>query len=223
MKPLRLAMVVMASLPLLAADVSLAQSRGGRRERFNRDRPERDAPSQPSQTQPAGATTGPSSGRAMQDQFAVLLQRSIFAKSGVAAPVAGAATTSTAPTAPPLSPEQAVVFVGVLVEDGEYTAFAENQQTHQLMVLRRDDDVARGKVAGMTLDTLVYVSGGAVKVIHLGQNLAGELAPSSSFNATSTPGSSGATTPGPTPAGMTPEQAAVLERLRARARQQRGE
>jgi hypothetical protein len=224
----KLATLVLAALPLLAADASFGQSRGdyrngeyrGRRERFNRgDRAERDAPSQPPAPEAGVATTGPAG--AMQDQFKVLLERSIFARSGVAAPSGRPSTTSTAPAAPPLSPEQAVVFVGVLVQDNEYVAFAENQQTRQLMVLRAGDDVARGKVVGMTLDTLAYGSAGAIKVVHLGQNLAGELAPTSSFatDSTSTTGPSAGTPP----AGMSPDQAAVLERLRARARQQRGE
>lgn len=154
----------------------------------------------------------------MEDEFKVLLERSIFAKSGSAARVGGPPATATAPAAPPLSPEQIVVFVGVLAQDDEYVAFAENQQTRQLMILRTGDDVARGKVVAITLDTIAYGVGGTIKDIHLGQNLAGELA-STSFasGAAPTTGPAGAA---PKPSGPL---SAIEEQMRARARQQRGQ
>ena len=205
-------------LTMLFSDASVAQSR---RER-NRDRDrgrdgavERPAPPAPSTTQ---ASSPGSTGR-MEDQYKVLLERSIFARSGIARNVERPATTSTAPSAPQLSPEQAVVFVGVLVQDGEYVAFAENQVTQQLMLLRTGDDVARGKVVGITLDTIAYGSGGQIKVVHLGQNLAGELAQTSSFAAGASPSTAPAGTSGtPTPSGP----ASAFE-VRLRQRRLRGE
>jgi hypothetical protein len=165
-------------------------------------------------TQPSA--TGPSSGPSgsMEDRYGVLLRRSIFARSGIAQRIdRPPATTSTAPSAPPLSPEQSVLFVGVIAQDEEYVAFAENQVTHQLMVLRTGDDVARGKVVAITLDTLAYGSGGAIKQVPIGHNLAGELVASSLASGAATAGSP---TSAPSTAGMTPEQAAMMERLRQR-------
>jgi hypothetical protein len=207
------------------AQVCPAQQRFGRRDRERGDRSQRgdrDGPRTP-QSQPSTSPTTQRSG-AMPDEYGVLLQRSIFARSGIARDVAPP-TTTTAPTRPPLSPEQQVVFVGVLVQDNEYVAFAENQTTRQLMILRTGDDVARGKVVAITLDTIAYGANGQIKVVHLGQNLAGELA-STSFasgsgsTAGSTTAPSGTSSPSST-AGMTSDQAAVLERLRQR--RQRGE
>jgi len=189
--------------------------------RFRRDRTDRRGPqgssrdafasSQPLGTQPS---TGPSAQgrRPLADQYAVLLKRSIFARSGEAALVQARATTTSAPSsAPVLTQEQAIVFVGVLAQDDEYLAFAENQVTHQITILRSGDDVAHGKVAAITLDAIAYVSGGAIKEIHLGQNLAGEVVASSLSSGTSSTAPSGAT-----PAGLTAEQQAVFERMRAR-------
>ena len=213
--------VASLAIVLVLAQVCPAQQRGYRRDRGDRSqRGDRDGP-RAAQSQPSTSPTTQRSG-AMADEYGVLLQRSIFARSGIARDVAPP-TTTTAPTRPPLSPEQQVVFVGVLVQDNEYVAFAENQTTRQLMILRTGDDVARGKVVAITLDTIAYGAGGQIKVVHLGQNLAGELA-STSFASGSTTGSttapSGTSSPSST-AGMTADQAAVLERLRQR--RQRGE
>lgn len=157
----------------------------------------------------------------MEDEFKVLLERSIFARTGRAVENRPPTTTTTAPAAPPpMSPEQAVLFVGVLAQDNEYVAFAENQNTNQLMALRTGDDVARGRIVAITLDTLAYGTGGNIKVIHLGHNLAGELvAPMIAAGGSPTTGPAGtpATTgrPSSTPP-SSPEQAAILERLRQR-------
>jgi hypothetical protein len=114
------------------------------------------------------------------------------------------------------------VFVGVIAQDNEYIAFAENQTTRQLMILRNGDDVARGKVVAITLDTIAYGSGGVIKEVHLGQNLAGEVVSTFGASSPSVAGSPATGTTGaPSTAGLTPEQAAVMERLRQR--RQRGE
>jgi hypothetical protein len=221
----------LALVSLLGAADASAQSRRDRRDRsdgaYDRGsdrgsdrRVERDAPgTQPAGTQAAGSPARPGE---MDPKFRVLLERSIFARSGTAAAIARPPTTSTAPSAPQLSPEQAVVFVGVIAQDNEYIAFAENQTTRQLMILRNGDDVARGKVVAITLDTIAYGSGGTIKEVQLGQNLAGEVV-STSFTASgsSAGGPTTGSTAAPSTAGMTPEAAAVLERMRQR--RQRGE
>jgi hypothetical protein len=211
-------------LATVAADAS-AQSR---RERGDRpeQRGERDSEGRRGDGAAAPAPAPPQAGRAarLEDEYKVLLERSIFARSGTAAAVARPpSTTSTAPAAPQLSPEQAVVFIGVIAQDEEYVAFAENQVTRQIMVLRNGDDVARGKVVAITLDSIAYGTGGAIKEIHLGQNLAGEVVASSFTSGGSYAGGTPSTGPSaaPSTAGMSPDQAAVLERLRQR--RQRGE
>jgi hypothetical protein len=169
----------------------------------------------PQPTAGPGATPRP--GGRIEDQYAVLLQRRIFARSGLAAAVSRPPDTTSRPSQPQLSPEQAVVFVGVIAQDDEFIAFAENQTTHQLMVLRSGDDVAHGKVVAITLDTLAYGTSGAIKYVHLGQNLAGEMV-SGDLLGGATGGGSGSSSASsaPSTAGMTPEQQAVMERLRKR-------
>jgi hypothetical protein len=216
MSRLRLTTTLAAALVLAAASAAPAQSRRDRRDRFNRDggRSERESPTSAS-SQPTtgpGAQSRPSS--RMDDQYAVLLNRSIFARSGEPARVGRGPDTTSRPSATQFTPEQAVVFVGVIAQDDEFIAFAENQTTHQLMVLRAGDDVAHGTVMGISLDTLAYGASGAIKEVHLGQNLAGELV-SGALTGGSTTTASSSSSP-PSTAGMTPEQAAVMERLRKR-------
>ena len=243
MRNLRTITTVAAVVLTVAASAAQAQSRRDRRDRDDgsgssdrtgqdrngsyRDRRRdrgRDLGRGSVETQPSAATSqastqpggsgSPSHGGTMEDKYGILLRRSIFARSGIAQRIdRPPATTSTAPSAPPLSPEQAVLFVGVIAQDEEYVAFAENQVTHQLMVLRTGDDVARGKVVAITLDTLAYGTGGTIKQVPIGHNLAGELVASSLASGAATAGSP---TSAPSTAGMTPEQAAVMERLRQR-------
>lgn len=241
MSTTRIIVSCVAMLLLIGSEWVAAQSRPSRRDRSERraerdvgDRNESDrnagernnAETRPT-TDPAGqpsaaarGATAPGRTDRREDGFNVLLQRSIFARTGAAAPTGRpAATTSTAPAAPVLSPEQSVLFVGVLAQDEEYVAFAENRTTNQLMILRAGDNVAGGKVVAITLDTIAYGTVGSIKEIHLGQNLAGEVV-SSSYTATgSTTAPAGAA---PSTAGLTPAQAAALERMRARSRQERG-
>ena len=219
-------LVLVALCTVAAVDAAQGQSRRDRRNRDG-DAVDRSTPATPStapaQTAPAGAPGQVGAGRSarMEDQFGILLERSIFARSGVATRSDRTPATSTAPAAPPLSPEQAVVFVGVLAQDSEFVAFAENQVTRQLTVLRTGDDVARGRVVAITLDTLAYASGGNNKVIHLGPNLAGEAGSSSFASSGATVGSS--TTAPSSTANLSPELQSVAEKMRARARQSRGE
>jgi hypothetical protein len=220
MSTLRLATTIAAALLLAAASAAPAQSqnRRERRDRYNRDggRSDRSFPASQASSQPAGtsgATTRP--GGRMEDQYAILLNRSIFSRTGDARRTDRPPETNRT-TAPVFSPEQAVVFVGVIAQDDEFIAFAENQVTHQLMVLRSGDDVAHGKVVAITLDTLAYGTSGAIKYVHLGQNLAGEMVSGDLLGgATGGSGSSSASS-APSTAGMTPEQQAVMERLRKR-------
>lgn len=153
----------------------------------------------------------------MDPKYRLLLERSMFARSGNAARSDGPATRTTQP-APSLTPEQAIVLIGVLAQDTEFVAFTENRTTGLIGTLRSGDDVAGGKVAVITLDSLAFVTHGAVREISLGQNLAGETV-GSGFLSTSQPSSTASsTTSGGTPSTLSPAQQALEERLRARRR-----
>jgi hypothetical protein len=224
MKTERTAKVLVAALALLVTGGALAQPaepEGGGREpardresrrarRANADR--RDAPPQ---SGPASQSAAPGDAAEMDPKFRVLLERSIFAKSGSAARSAEPSTAPATQRAPTLSPEQSVVLIGVLAQDGEFVAFTENRSTGQIGTLRTGDDVAGGKVAAITLDTLAYAAGGTVREISLGQNLTGETVATGLTTAATQSTSPGAA-PGAAPSTLSPEQQAVMERLRAR-------
>ena len=181
----------------------------------------RDAP--PPQTSPATQYTQPGQaprGAPMPEKYAVLLQRSIFARGGAAARTGGPSTTQAVSTAPVLSPQQQVVLLGVLCPDEQFVAFAENRVTRQVLILHPGDEVAGGRVAAITLDSVAFVQGSKELVIRVGQNLAGEtVAPGvGAFAGTTSSGTTSSSTP---PA--SPEQAAILERLRQQRRQQVGQ
>lgn len=151
----------------------------------------------------------------MDREFQVLLERSIFSKDGRSR---SAAPPSTAPAAPParvLTPEQSNVFRGVLCPDEEYVAFIENVSSGQVTVLRTGDDVARGKIVGITLDSLAYAAAGKVHDIRLGQNLAGETV---SGGASGAVVSGTAATAPSTP--LDPAQQSAAERMRLRRLQE---
>jgi hypothetical protein len=160
---------------------------------------------------PAGASAADERAAPMDRSFEVLLQKSIFSRDR------SRGSSQTQPTAPAttarvLSPEQSVVFRGVLCPDEEYVAFIENVQTKQINIVKTGDEVARGRVAGITLDTLAYDAGGKVHQIRLGHNLAGET--SGSGDAYTGSSSSAPTTGAASSGPVDPSQAAMIERLR---------
>ena len=221
-----------ATLLLLPAAVPAQSARRDRDARPERDaapaqresRSQQGQAAQPSSAQPGQAgSSAPARAARMEDRYKLLLERSIFARSGAARAAERPSTTSTAPAVKPLSPEQTIVFIGVLAQDNEYVAFAENRSNNQLMILRTGDDIAKGKVVGITLDTMAYGAAGAIKEVHLGQNLAGEVvAPgyagaAGGAAATGVPGAAtatpGASAPG---AAVPPGMESVAEKMRQR-------
>ena len=163
----------------------------------------------------------------MDKSFEVLTQKSIFSRDRARASGAGA-NAQTRPVRV-LSPEQSVAFRGVLCPDEEYVAFIENVQTGQISVVKAGDELARGRVAAITLDTLAYDADGKVLKIQLGQDLTGEIAaPTGGSYSTGGTGSTGGSTAGaaggstaggaatatPAPPVGDASQQAVIERMR---------
>ena len=153
----------------------------------------------------------------MDKAFTVLLERSIFSKDGrsrSARPVSTA--PSSQPYVRPLTPEQANVFRGVLCPDEEYVAFIENIQNGQVNVLKAGDEIAGGRIAAITLDTMNFAAAGKLHEIRLGQNLAGEMPSATTMPTGSFTGSyAGTTSPSSsTSTPSDPKQAAILEAMR---------
>jgi hypothetical protein len=155
----------------------------------------------------------------MPEKYAVLLERSIFARGGAAARSTQPSTTQSAPAGPVLSPQQQVVLLGVMCPDEQFVAFAENRQSQQVLILHQGDAVAGGRIAAITLDSVTFVLGDKVAEIKVGQNLAGEIvAPGLASAGGSTAGATSTPTPPASPA-----EAAILEKLRAARRQSGGQ
>jgi hypothetical protein len=162
------------------------------------------------QTSPAQEPPAP-----MDKAFTVLLERSIFSRDGrsrSARPLTTAPTS--APYVRPLTPEQANVFRGVLCPDQEYVAFIENIQNGQINVLKAGDEIAGGRIAAITLDTMNFATGGRVHEIRLGQNLAGETVGATTQPFASSVGGTSSSATSSTSAPTDPKQAAILEAMR---------
>jgi hypothetical protein len=149
----------------------------------------------------------------MPRAYMVLLSRSMFVRGHMADPshviVPGSQRRDN--TAPSLLREETnLVFNGVTKTKTSIDALVEDTSTGGILTVRPGDAVARGKVGKITLDTLEYVNGSRVTVVHIGQNFTGTDGDVSSSPATSMPSSSGAS----------PED--ILERLRQKRLQELG-
>lgn len=162
---------------------------------------------------PARAQSAP-----MAESYQLLMEKSIFSKDR-----RSAGSVANLPTQPVrvLSPEQSVAFRGVLCPDEEYVAFVENVQTGQISIVRTGDELARGRVAAITLDTLAYDAGGKLHYIQLGQNLAGEVA-GATIGAAVSAASPTSSPAGAAPVPSDPATAAIIERMKQRKLQEGG-
>jgi len=71
------------------------------------------------------------------------------------------------------NPESYYRFNGVVQEDGTFIAFVEDTRTGTVLRLRAGDQIARGAVKTLTLDSLVYEMGEQTTTIRLGFDLEG--------------------------------------------------
>jgi hypothetical protein len=125
-------------------------------------------PSQPS-SEPAP--------RPFPDRYRVLLTRSIFARDGRTASRAPGGHNVPGQWVGPPGTEATLVFRGVTLTDGSYTAYIEDLTGGGVRRFSRGEDIAAGSIAGISLNGMDYQSGQKVTRIALGQNLGGEDAP----------------------------------------------
>jgi hypothetical protein len=120
----------------------------------------------------------------IDDQYKVLLDRSIFSKEKLKSP-----KQSTTKPATKREPQDVIVFTGVMVLDGDFVAYLENRQSGEGLAVHEGDALAGGKVSEISLDSLTYVSGSATRELQIGQNLSGQAPPTDvgSSNASSGP------------------------------------
>jgi len=199
----------------------------------------------------AGGGTGPQSfsgspgyGSAppiLPHEYFVLAVRSIFQKGshvtrGFDSPTRSglSSSSSSTPSAVPatatasVAPEESLVFEGAMETGNQFLAFVEDRNVGKMLMLQSGQSIARGKITAITLNTLDYVSDGAVLHVQIGQNLRGE-APTSPSDSTVSTGSaatpSSGTTSGDNSAAGAGGSTAnggndILERLRRRRQQE---
>lgn len=131
--------------------------------------------------------------RPLPDKYRVLLNRSIFARDGRAAARGtragvGAQNTPGLWIGPP-GTEATLIFRGVTLNDGSFTAFIEDVTGGGVRRFNRGDAIAAGRIAGINLNGMDYESGRKITRVMLGQNLAGGDAPPLT-QPTTAPGSS---------------------------------
>ncbi|MHC4520922.1 MAG: hypothetical protein ACYTAS_20210, partial [Planctomycetota bacterium] len=122
------------------------------------------------------------------------------------------------------NPEAYFKFNGVVQEDGAFIAFVEDTRSSTVLRLRAGDQIARGVIKTLTLDSLEYQMAERTFTVQLGFDLEGghgavtmdELMEYSEMPAASTTGEA---TPSEAPTG---EQADILRQLMERRQQELG-
>lgn len=94
-------------------------------------------------------TSAPESYR---EQYGVVSDRNIFLRNRYRPPTTRPSYT---PSGPPRVPEQSFVLRGVVLEDGERRAYFEDARRDTLK-LRTGDPIARGKIAEIDLNAVLY-------------------------------------------------------------------
>lgn len=156
--------------------------------------------------------------------YGVVVQRSIFKRerrSAALAPQRVEAAEAPEPV-PPEAPQAGFVLVGLVIEGDEARAHVEQATPPALLTLRAGDEVAGGRVAGVTLDAMTFEHDGESVRVLPGMNLLGRPAqpaaalPTAQPTTTGNPG--GAATP---PASG--DNLSVAERMRLRRQQELGQ
>lgn len=184
---------------------------------LNRDRPV------PRRAAPQAAPT-----QALPQEYAVLLSRSIFAKSGRSAGPGFVRRGGGGPDDPDTavtssrsadsSPESRWAFRGVFREGPQLIAFLEDLSSRKTFRMKVGDSVARGRIAEITLDRICYQVGDKRSVVEIGQTLEGGLA--ATPPPTSRPADSATTGAAASPPPSAPSSAE--ERMRLRRQQEGG-
>lgn len=141
-----------------------------------------------------------------------------------------AAEVAAPPPPPPPDPDATRVLVGVVLVDGQPTAFIEDRSANRIDRVTGPGSYGAGEVTEIRLDGISYRSGeGEDRVVRLRQTLSGENAASlasggnaasastTTTTATTTAGAAAGGSPG---AGFTPQNLSALERLRLRRLQE---
>jgi hypothetical protein len=157
-------------------------------------------------------------------KYEIILQRNIFSRNRQAFRPQESREEPQQVAMP--NPESYYVLKGIVQEDSEFIAFVEDKRDGGILRLRQGDEIARGVIKALNLDTLEYEMGDQVTTVRLGSDLEGGYGAVTSADvmewsqtpATSTePVQSG---PQPPPSG---DEAEILRRLMEQRKQQLGQ
>lgn len=115
--------------------------------------------------------SGPSNPSDSWDTYRIVVERNIFSRQRGPRVERTRRRVPVAPPAP--DPESYVILKGIVQQDGEFIAFLEDTQTGQILRARQGDNVVRGKIAALTLDSLEYERDGSTTTIAMGSDLKG--------------------------------------------------
>jgi hypothetical protein len=148
------------------------------------------------------------------DRYGVIAQRNIFLRERTRprdhSRDGGSATTRRAVT--PLTPEQAYVLRGIVLEENDLRAYFEDKRTGEVTRVATGAGLAQGRVAEIQIDAVRFQNAGQLVWVEIGHDLTGSQ--SAGGPAVAAPSIA------PAAAGTDPSLMSVEERMRQR-RQQR--
>lgn len=162
---------------------------------------------------------------AMPREYAVLTERSLFMKTRPASDLPPRNYTPPSTTSAESSSaraERSMVFNGATEVDGVGIAIFEDTAAGKILKFKVGDAIARGTIKRITIAGLEYEVAGRVIPVSIGQTLEGTEAPDLMSRAVVT-NSPSATQPTTSPADGVGGSNDVLERLRAKRRQELGQ
>ena len=156
---------------------------------------------------PAASASQGGSSTSSYDRYRVLTERNIFSRDR--GQRREAAPKITQPTPP--SPERCIVLKGIAQQGQDLVAFLEDTRTGVTTRARTGDSVARGRLKNITLDRVEYELEERVTAARIGEGLTG-AAPASETGPVVAPAAAGKDS-----------EAAILERMRQKRREELGE
>lgn len=124
---------------------------------------------------PPGPPNAERTDQAFYERYAIIVERNIYSKNRphVFRRPGAVAAQDVRREAPPPPLERSFVLTGIVSEREVHTAFVEDVRSGATSKVKAGDAVARGRVAEVGLDHLVYDADGRKARIELGQDLAG--------------------------------------------------
>lgn len=157
-------------------------------------------------------------------KYEIILQRNIFSRNRQAFRPQESRQEPQQVVMP--NPESYYILKGIVQENNEFIAFVEDKRGGAVLRLRQGDDIVRGVIRALNLDTLEYQMGDQVTTIRLGSDLEGgygavtsaDLMEWSQTPTTTAPPMQ--SSPQPPPSG---DEAEILRRLMEQRKQQLGQ